>query len=302
MTFTAIENLILVRLLVSKKEEYTRASVIRKNLQSFFPATWRDREIKMQVEESLDNLELKAAISRNQHNSSIIRDIGIQQALFFLKLKALPIKMNWKKLKSLYLPALALNLTLSSDKEINWFSKQDGFYSATLKKIYDLPLNHSQKPSLKKSVGSLLIKPLGLSKTGIDAMKTAVIRQWLEGEVSVSNDKKTEPVQVAELTAEQAKEFDSEQFIQDVLTTAKECETGWFGDNKVFISHVWRDFSRKHPEYGYDEKTFKKSLVDSDRLILSRADLVPVMNPKDVAESETRYLDAVFHFIRVQRG
>ncbi len=299
MTFTAIENLILVRLLASNND-YTSVSEIRKALGNFFPATWQDREIKMQIEESLNNLELKAAISRNQRKSSIITDSGSQQALFFLNIKELPIKMDWKKLKSLYLPALVLNLTLTSDSEINWFSK-DGFYSATLKKIYALPLNHTQKPTLKKAVESLLIKPLGLSKTGIGAMKTAVIRQWLEEEVLAHNDKKAEAIEVTELAAEQVNEFDSKQFIQDVLDTAGECETGWFGDNKVFISHVWQDFSQKHPEYNLDEKTFKKYLVDSDRSVLSRADLVSVMNPKYVAESETHYLDAIFHFIRVER-
>lgn len=299
MMFTAIENLILVRLLVNKKE-YTRTSEIRKDLQSFCPATWQDREIKMQLEESLVNLESKAAIDRNQRKSSIITDSGSQQALFFLNTKELPIPINWKKLKSLYLPASVLNLTLTSDSEINWFSKQDGFYSATLIKKYDLPLNHTQKPSLKKVVGSLLMNPLGLSKTGIDAMKAAVIRQWLEKNVLARDDKRTETSEVTELPDEKVKEFDSKQFIQDVLNTAGECKTGWFGDNKVFISHVWLDFSRKHPEYAFDEKTFKKCLVDSDRSILSRADLVSVMNPKDVSESETCYLSAVFHFIRVE--
>jgi hypothetical protein len=300
MTFTAIENLILVRLLVSNKD-FTSVSEIRKALGNFFPATWQDREIKMQIEESLNNLKLKAAISRNQRKSSIITDSGSQQALFFLNIKELPIKMDWEKFKSLYLPALALNVTLNSDSEIKWFSKPDGFRSATLTKIYGLPLNHTQKPSLIKAVESLLIKPLSLSKTGIGAMRTAVIRQWLEEEVLAHNDKKAEAIEVTELAAEQVKEFDSKQFIQDVLDTAGECETGWFGDNKVFISHVWQDFSQKHPEYNLDEKTFKKYLVDSDRSVLSRADLVSVMNPKDVAESETHYLDAIFHFIRVER-
>jgi hypothetical protein len=36
-------------------------------------------------------------------------------------------------------------------------------------------------------------------------------------------------------------------------------------------------------------------------LTLSRADLVQIMDPTDVAESETHYRNAVFHFILVDK-
>jgi hypothetical protein len=47
---------------------------------------------------------------------------------------------------------------------------------------------------------------------------------------------------------------------------------------------------------------FKKQLVEANRiglLNLSRADLIQAMNPDDVAKSATRYLNAVFHFVRL---
>ena len=39
----------------------------------------------------------------------------------------------------------------------------------------------------------------------------------------------------------------------------------------------------------------------ADLLTLSRADLVQVMDPADVRESETTYLNAVFHFVLVEK-
>ena len=47
---------------------------------------------------------------------------------------------------------------------------------------------------------------------------------------------------------------------------------------------------------------FKQRLVEANSkglLRLSRADLVSAMDPELVAESETRYLNARFHFVRL---
>lgn len=48
---------------------------------------------------------------------------------------------------------------------------------------------------------------------------------------------------------------------------------------------------------------FKARLVEANRdglLTLSRADLVEVMDPARVTESETHYLNATFHFVLVE--
>ena len=72
----------------------------------------------------------------------------------------------------------------------------------------------------------------------------------------------------------------------------------------MFISHVWK---RLRDEPGFprlDLPAFKNKLVEANArrlLTLSRADLVQLMDPGDVAESETHYLNAVFHLILVDR-
>ena len=86
------------------------------------------------------------------------------------------------------------------------------------------------------------------------------------------------------------------------LAAARACPTGRYGDSKVFIVHVWR-MLRDDPEFrGTDFPTFKQRLAEANNarlLDLSRADLVQAMDPEDVQLSEVSYLNASFHFIRI---
>ena len=99
-------------------------------------------------------------------------------------------------------------------------------------------------------------------------------------------------------------EFDLPAFAQTVKAAVRDCPTGRFGDNKVFISHVWR---RLRDEPGFpamDLPAFKQRLTEANNarlLTLSRADLVQVMDPTDVRESETRDLNAAFHFVLLEK-
>ena len=75
-----------------------------------------------------------------------------------------------------------------------------------------------------------------------------------------------------------------------------------FGENKVFISHVWRQLRDEAAIDGLELAPFKRRLVEANReglLRLSRADLVEAMSPADVEESATAYENATFHFIRL---
>jgi len=84
---------------------------------------------------------------------------------------------------------------------------------------------------------------------------------------------------------------------------ARKSPTGWFGDAKVFISHVWRALSDDPAFRDMDSAGFKDRLVEAHlaRLLeLGRADLVSAMDPADVRESATPYLNAVYHFVRIE--
>src|SRR5205814_1644503 len=101
-----------------------------------------------------------------------------------------------------------------------------------------------------------------------------------------------------------AEDFDREAFANTVTAAARTCPTGRFGGNKVFISHVWRQLADEPRFAPLGLDGFKQKLVEANRgnlLTLSRADLVQVMDPADVRESETAYLNAVFHFVLVEK-
>jgi hypothetical protein len=87
-----------------------------------------------------------------------------------------------------------------------------------------------------------------------------------------------------------------------IKAAARACPTGRYGDNKVFIAHVWR-MLRSDPDFaamGFERfKDFLAAANNARLLDLSRADLVQAMDPDDVRESEVRYLNATFHFIRI---
>lgn len=90
------------------------------------------------------------------------------------------------------------------------------------------------------------------------------------------------------------------EFAQRVMEAARTSPTGRFGENKVFLSHVWNRFG----DNGLTRPDFDRLLVEANRenlLTLSRADLVSAMDPVDVSTSEIQLSDSSFHFVRIDR-
>ena len=98
-------------------------------------------------------------------------------------------------------------------------------------------------------------------------------------------------------------EADLREFSRKVLAAARACPTGRYGDNKIFIVHVWRALQNDPDFQGTELFVFKQRLAEANNarlLDLSRADLVQAMDPEDVQLSEVCYLNATFHFIRIE--
>lgn len=144
-------------------------------------------------------------------------------------------------------------------------------------------------------------------------VREAVIRCWLErsrqsgpAEESVT-DRNRHPAGAAERHSEQHETFPATNLIEfagTVLDLARTSPTGWFGENKVFVSHVWNRFRDAKSTNGVTRADFDRWLVECNRqglLALSRADLVSAMNPEDVEASEIRLPNSSFHFIRTDR-
>ncbi len=120
-----------------------------------------------------------------------------------------------------------------------------------------------------------------------EKMKPAVARGLADTGGLVERLMKSPPAGEATPPSQKAPVFpDTREFAREAQGLADATMTGGFGDNKVFISHVYRNFAKKYPTATLDQ--FKQALwkANQERLLnLSRADLVEVMNAQDVAES-----------------
>lgn len=138
--------------------------------------------------------------------------------------------------------------------------------------------------------------------------QSVVLRWWFDSAANIpaAPQESSSPAPVAPVLQLPVKPLvdlpkDDAAFAARVLEAARAIKTGRFGKDKVFISHVLRQLTDEGVKVK-DVESFKSRLVSAHRselLSLSRADLVEAMDPKDVDASETRYLSATFHFIRV---
>jgi hypothetical protein len=98
--------------------------------------------------------------------------------------------------------------------------------------------------------------------------------------------------------------FDPTAFAATVRAlAAKSPAEDRFHDNKVFIAALWRAAQREPSFPRLSLPQFKERLVEANSqglLHLSRADFVQAMDPQMVADSETEYLNAAFHFVLLE--
>ena len=88
-------------------------------------------------------------------------------------------------------------------------------------------------------------------------------------------------------------------FAQAVLTSARRCKTGRFGEDRLFINHAWRQYTRDQ-RLKMSLDVFKQNLVKANAeryLSLVAADMAALLDQADVKESEIRHLTARFHLL-----
>jgi hypothetical protein len=172
--------------------------------------------------------------------------------------------------------------------------------------------DRSEPASPKKALDRLLARRLRARRDDTKELRDAILRNWVDRglerpsvekgaqEGSSSQDTAEEPP--ASLPGVSDGEIDLESFSRKVLEAAYKSPSGWYGDNKVFIVHAWRAIEHDSELSGIDLETFKRRLAEANNarlLDLARADLVQAMDPEDVRLSEISYLNATFHFIRI---
>lgn len=330
------QDLILARLLGLEAAPVTR---VFKDLDAYLPpssATGKRALLAAAIDQSLN----EAAIERRGRDRLGLTAAGRRRILQQLGLKADAQRLNWPALSSVELMVLALRLPKPGATERRRLSSADGLRAALLRDVHALPIKpyptltqvrdallwyglarspqqpewvggceqRIGKPFTVKAVAGRLLsnmlgsdsvlepvpalrqlaaRSIGADRTDAGALRAAVIRRALQ------------PREANEAGGE-AQPDDLQGFARNVVDLARTCPSGWFGDNKVFIAHVWNEYRKKNRRD--DIGSFKQKLLQAHRqrlLQLARADLQQAMDPQDVAESEIEYWGARFHFLRL---
>jgi hypothetical protein len=168
--------------------------------------------------------------------------------------------------------------------------------------LFNRALGDRRVADFKKAVIWLLAQRMGARRADVKELRDIVLQGWLS---RVEADQHSSDPTVASqppASTSTARPIDLLWFATRVELAAATCPTGRFGDNKVFIAHVWRALQSDPVFQAMELITFKEHLAEANNarlLNLSRADLVQAMDPNDVHESEVHYLNATFHFVRI---
>ena len=151
--------------------------------------------------------------------------------------------------------------------------------------------------SILARLNTLLEKIPGATRTSVarEALRRGL--ELLEAEHSSGVAPSSAPPSLPLFPQKKGEGLDT--FAQRVLEAARSCQTGRYGDDRVFIRHVWNQYQKDHPGAG-SFKQFKDRLVEANRarlLSLVRADMAPFLDQEDVKISEIRYRSATFHLI-----
>jgi hypothetical protein len=318
----AVADLLLVRMALPNPTPKKVRDDLGKLLgEDFPPATF---------EELRNELADAGLLMKGKRNTFALTETGRERGLRFLGLTELPPRTSWSKVIAAYLFAKAAGLSEGAAAKLD---NRDKLAAFILKRKYGLgaaagsTLNQVAEAIACKELGfgeettvqgllcavlsrllgserlprEKLVKQLPLFETGLaavsaEAARRKVVRDWL-GDATVRVNRPSPPVPPAE-------PFDLPAFAATVRALAAGSPPeDRFHVNKVFIAALWRASQQEPSLQHLALPEFKRRLVEANAqhlLHLSRADLVQAMDPQLVAESETLYLNATFHFVLLE--
>ena len=325
---TAVADLVLIRMTLPSKKP-PAPSVMRKDVGKLLGSELSAAEF----DDLRSELASAGFLTKGKRNTFAPTDAGRERALRFLGVAELPSRTNWSTVIAKHLFPKAAGLSANAAAKLDSGDKLAAF---VLKRKYGLSagagttvnqvleavackrLGFSQETTLdgllcvilSKLMGSdrltkeKLIKQLPLFETGLtvasaDAARCKVVREWLGGAPLPP-----QPLQQPEPPP--SEQFDLPVFAATVRALAASSPPqDRFHDNKVFIAALWQASQREPNFPRVSLADFKERLVEANShnlLHLSRADFVQAMDPQLVADSETEYLNAKFHFVLLEGG
>ncbi len=313
-----LADLILARLVTAKRE--VKLSIIAADLAPLFhrpPST-------AAVTAVFDGLRDGGLVSREK--GPPLTAAGRARALAYLGAADLPPRANWGTVKANYLTPRALGLPPKSTAvaTVNKLAavllkRKLGLpvgTGATLNAVFEAvacrELGFRDHATLKPLIPTLLGRAIGgtdaIAGKDAEAVVPRVLLNAPRGGVAglravalagFGDGGPSTPQVPPEAHAEA---FDLEAFALTVRSAARTCPTGRFGDNKVFISHVWRELEDEPRFAPLGLPGFKAHLVAANRerlLNLLPADLNQAFDPADLRESAATQFHSTYHFIVV---
>lgn len=168
-------------------------------------------------------------------------------------------------------------------------------------------------------VAALAAEAVEATRYDIEGLRLAILRRWvgrLLGKAPAA--KASEPIEVpVRLVAQPAPAAtvsapkrpaaaarpDLKGFAEAVQAAARTRATGWPGNLKAYVSHVWQALAERHPDWGLSEIEFKSMLAEAHRtghVMLSNADLKDRANLADIQRSAVVYKNTVWHLVRIE--
>lgn len=325
-----VGELVLAWLLTRAEGKGTRGKVAEA-LRPFTAHRWSAGEWNAQLDETLGALEAGGWLERSARRGLGLTREGRARALKFLALERVPKGLTWNKVWSTFLTAQALNVPASRREKLGrskdlravLVQQRQGLgpvgerslqavqdelcwkqLGVTTNKPFSLVnvrafllgqvLQSTREVTASQALEQLAARQVGARRTDPNSLRQAAIQSWLLPPPEPSPTKAAVPAPAP--TPPPPADEPLPNFAERVMRTARALKSGRYGEDRVFISHVWRALG----EPSLDERAFKQRLLSANQqrlLSLGRADMVEWMNPQDVSASEIRYLGSTFHFI-----
>jgi hypothetical protein len=307
-----LHDLILVRLLPVKKAP--KKADFRKSIQSL----WKDLIHEDHWQEMSLSLADDGWLTLRPF---ALTDAGRQRALGFLQIDNLPPKTNWPMLKGQLLVPRILGIPPAATGIRKKLKDKAGLCAYVARQRYDLPTDVKLTPTkvVEALACRLVCRELGIDATAADLAPTGLLSSLkkvaaqlpntLTGTLNAAASDFRDAIlqsRLAQMESDGTKQTDMDlpAFAATVQALARTLTTGRWGENKVFVNHIWRGFQAETHFPRLDLTAFKARLVEAHRrglLRLERADLVEAMNSEDVRASETTFLNATYHFLLIER-
>lgn len=291
LQMSSVDRVVLAWLLVPRKKPNT--GDLAKAIKSLLGESVGDG--KNVANDALERLKARGFIELDTR--LMLTEKGRKQGLKSLDVTGLPkgVTFEWVK-KLLVLRALGLAVSETAIKQAGrgtWLAMQ------VLIARHKLKLRDNFTSG--DLIAALAWKAAGCEDSGAFSLKTA-IGPLLLRDAQPGAEAPAAPAHTSNGSHAPRPADGLAGFAESVRGAAQATRTGRWHDNKVFISHVWKELRRQGVAGAMTFEEFQGRLLEANRarlLELDGADMVQAMPREDVAASETTYLNAAFHFVRL---